>query len=172
MLIMLLAASPGVGAAQQVSPQARAQQIAAVFSKHKHVVAEKRGVRREKYKDVRSEPVVKPNVSDYSGVYEVPEMQYAITIRVHGNGAIQADGHAGARTFELQNPKIDGAILTATKAYRDGAIERFEGVFLQRTERTAPTDPGTVTWGLGVVLDTSVEFGGNTYDKLFYLRRE
>jgi hypothetical protein len=62
--------------------------------------------------------------------------------------------------------------LTGTKIYRDGRTERFEGAFLTRTERDNPTDPGIVRYGLGVVLVTPVEFGGNTYEQLFYqLRR-
>ena len=70
--------------------------------------------------------------------------------------------------FELKDATRAGALLTATKVYRDGTVERFEGVFLNRTERTSPTDSGTTTFGLGVVLDTPLEINGNTFDKLFF----
>ena len=58
-VVTLLAACPAIAAPQQLSSQSRAQQVAAAFSKQKHLVAEKHGVRKEKYNDVRSEPMVK-----------------------------------------------------------------------------------------------------------------
>ena len=170
-IVTILAACPAIALPQQSSRQSRAQQVAAAFSKQKHVVAEKRGVRREKYKDVRTEPLVKQDISQYSGVYEVVDFGDEIDLRIGSDGRIEANGHDSdqpSRTFVLENGKIEGAVLTATKVYRDGATERFEGVFLTRTERTSPTDPGTTTIGLGVMLATPREFGGNTFDKLFY----
>jgi hypothetical protein len=56
-----LAACPAIAVPQQSPSQSRAQQVAAAFSKQKHVIAEKHGVRKEKYKDVRSEPIVRVN---------------------------------------------------------------------------------------------------------------
>lgn len=170
-LVTLLAAGPVIAAAQQSSSQSRAQQVAAAFSKHKHAVREKSGVHVEKYKDVRSEPAVRQNVTEYSGVYEVAGLGDVIDLRIGGDGRIQGDGHdsdAQSRRFTLANARIDGAVLTAAKVYRDGANEAFEGVFMTRTERHSPTDPGATTFGLGVVLATPREFSGNTYDKLFY----
>ena len=55
-----------------------------------------------------------------------------------------------------------------TKVYSDGAREKFEGSFLNRTDRNSPTDPGVTIFGLGVVLTTPFEVNGLTYDKLFY----
>ena len=174
-LVTLLAAAPALVSSQQSSTRSRAQQLAAAFSKQKHVVAEKRGVRKEKYKDVLSEPVAKPDIAAYSGVYQVADLGDVIDLRIDGDGRIQATGHDSdqpSRTFVLEHGKIDGAVLTATKEYRDGATEQFEGVFMTRTERTAPADPGVTTFGLGAVLATPREFGGNTYDKLFYQLRQ
>ena len=169
-IVALLAAYPAVAAPQQPSSPSRAQQLAAAFTKQKHVVAEKRGVRREKYKDVRSEPVVKQDITEYSGVYQV-DFGDRIDLRIGSDGRIQATGHDSdrpSRTFVLENAKITGAVLTAIKVYRDGGTEPFEGVFMTRTERTAPTDPGITTFGLGVVLATPREFAGNTFERLFY----
>src|SRR5262245_22114514 len=56
-----------------LSGQSRVQVIAAAFTKRKYVVRETHGARREKYKDVRSEPTVRPNIGDYAGVYAVAE---------------------------------------------------------------------------------------------------
>jgi hypothetical protein len=174
-LVAALAAYPATAAPQQVSSPSRAQQLAAAFTKQKHVVAEKRGVRKEKYKDVRSEPVVKQDITEYSGVYQVVDFGDVIDLRIGSDGRIQADGHDSdqpSRTFVLANAKITGAVLTAIKRYRDGEAEPFEGVFMTRTERTSPTDPGITTFGLGVVLATPREVDGNTYERLFYQLKE
>ena len=173
-LVALLAAYPAIAAPQQLSSPSRAQQLAAAFTKQKHVISEKRGVRREKYKDVRSEPVVRQDITEYSGVYQVDGLGDVIDLRIASDGRIQATGHDAdqpSRTYVLQNAKITGALLTATKVYRDGATEPFEGVFMTRTERHSPTDPGTTTFGLGVLLATPREFEGNTFDRLFYQLR-
>ena len=170
-LVSLLAACPALAAPQQASSQSRAQQVAAAFSKQKHLVAEKHGVRKEKYKDVRSDPIVKQDITEYSGVYQVADLGDVITLRIGSDGRIQADGHDSnqpSRTFVFKDGKIEAAVLTAIKVYRNGATEPFEGVFLTRTERNAPMDPGITTSGLGVVLATPREFAGNTYEKLFY----
>jgi hypothetical protein len=166
-LVTLLAAIPVIAVPQQVS---RAQELAAAFTKQKHVVADKRGVRKEKYKDVQTEPIVKQDVTEYSGLYEVADFGDVIDLRIGSDGRIQAEGHDSdpARAFLLENGKIEAAVLTATKVYRDGQTEPFEGVFMTRTERTSPNDPGVTTSGLGVILDTPREFAGNTYEKLFY----
>ena len=70
--------------------------------------------------------------------------------------------------LRLENAKIEGALLTATKVYQDGRTEKFEGVFLNRTDRNSPTDKGVTMFGLGVLLNTPVQIDGNTYEKLFY----
>jgi hypothetical protein len=88
---------------QQPSTQTKTQAIAAAFNKHKNVVKEKYGVRTEKYKDVRSEPVVKNNIGDYFGVYEVAELGSVINIQVGSDGRVQAGGYEKtpqSRTFK------------------------------------------------------------------------
>ena len=156
---------------QQLSSQTRAQTLAAAFNKQKHSVKEKYGVRREKYKDVRSEPLVKQNIADYSGAYEVPDLGFVINVQVGNDGNVQASGSESvpqSRAFRLENARIEGALLTASKVYQDGTTEKFEGVFLSRTERNSPTDPGVTIFGLGVILSTPFEVNGLTYQKLFY----
>ena len=167
-VIVLLVACAASVISQQLSSQTKARETAAAFTKNKHVVKEKYGVRMEKYKDVRSEPAVKSNVRDYSGVYEVQDLGYVISIQVGSDGRIQANGSEKSRAFTLENAKVDGALLTASKVYSDGAREKFEGVFLNRTDRNSPSDPGVVIFGLGVILTTPFEVNGLTYDKLFY----
>jgi hypothetical protein len=159
---------------QESYTQRRTQEIVASFNKQKYAVKEKYGVRREKYKKVVSEPVIKQNIRDYSGVYEVSGLGYLINIQVGSDGNIKAigfepadGGTRQARSFRLEGAKITGALLTATKVYDDGSTEKFEGVFINRTEFSSPTDNGVSAFGLGVVIHP-VEFAGVTLDKLFY----
>ena len=166
-IVLSVACAAGV-VSQQLSSQTKAREIAAAFTKNKHAVKEKFGVRMEKYKDVRSEPAVKSNISEYTGVYEVQDLGYVISVQVGSDGRVQASGSEKSRAFTLENARIDGALLTATKVYSDGARQKFEGSFLNRTDRNSPTDPGVTIFGLGVVLTTPFEVDGLTYDKLFY----
>jgi hypothetical protein len=168
-VITLLVACAVSAFSQQVS---RAQTLAAAFNKHKEAVKEKHGVRMEKYKDVRSEPLVRQNIADYSGTYEVSELGYVINLRVGSDGRVQANGFDKTRAFTLENARIEGAVLTASKVYQDGATEKFEGVFLSRTDRNSPTDPGVTMSGLGVIPTTSIEAHGLTYEKLFYTLKQ
>ena len=156
---------------QQLSSHARAQAVAEAFSKKKHEVKEKFGVRVEKYKDIKSEPLVKQNTGDYAGAYEVSGLGFVIRVQVGTDGRVEANGYENGRVFKLENAKIEGALLTASKVYKDGTTEKFEGVFLKRTDRNSPTDVGTTMFGLGVMLNAPVELNGNTYDKIFYQRQ-
>jgi hypothetical protein len=169
--IVLFVAGAVTVASQQVSSQTRAQAIAQSFNKQKHVIKAKFGVTREKFKDVRNEPVVKPNAADYAGTYEMADLGFVIALQVGSDGRIQASGHEQSeqqsRSFRLENARIDGALLTATKVYQDGATEKFEGAFLSRTVRDAPAAAPVTTFGLGVILATPVEVNGNTYERLF-----
>ncbi|HWC75575.1 MAG TPA: hypothetical protein VG454_16735 [Gemmatimonadales bacterium] len=155
----------------QLCGQSRAQEIAASFTKHKDAVKEKNGIRVEKYKDVRSEPTVMQNPTDYVGVYEVADLGYVLHVESADNGGIRVYGSEaaqGIRTFELANAKIASAVLTGTKVYRDGTRERFEGAFLTRIDRDSPNEAGKVTRGLGVLLAAPLERNGISHDKLFY----
>ena len=169
-IALLVACSVNV-TSQQVSNQTRAQALAASFTKQKHVIKQKSGVRTEKYKDVRSEPIVRQNDAEYAGTYEIAELGYVINLQVGTDGRIEGSGYEEgqrSRTFRFENAKIEGALLTASKVYRDGVTEMFEGVFLKRTVRDDPADAGVSTFGLGVVLASSFERNGLTYEKLFY----
>ena len=174
-LVTLIAAAAVIAVPHSLSAQSRAQQLAAAFDKQKHVLREKRGVTKEKYADVRAEPVVKRNISEYAGVYEFTDFGDVIELRIGSDGRIAGDGQDSGRrprAFLLENAKIDGAVLTATKVYRDETRETLEGVFMTRTRRESPSDPGLTTFGLGVLLTTPREFAGNTFDRLFYQLRD
>ena len=167
-VLTLIAVFTTSALAQKTAVQNRTQEIAAAFNKHKSLVKEKYGVRLEKYKDVRSEPVAKQNISEYSGRYEVSELGYRIDIQVGSDGIVHASMYERGQQFNLENAKIEGALLTANKVSENGTREKFEAVFLTRTDRNSPTDKGVTTFGLGVLLTTPVEIDGLTYEKFFY----
>jgi hypothetical protein len=174
-LVLLVLSCSVTVASQESSSQTRSQEISASFSKFKSLSKEKNGVTKSKYKDVRSETVVKPNIQEYSGLYEVADLGFMIDLQVGSDGRIVAQGtetNGGqSQTFRLDDAKIEGGLLTAKKVYSNGKVEKFEGAFMTRTVRNSPTDQGVTSFGLGVPLATPFEHGGITYDKLFYQRK-
>ena len=134
LVTLLLICSVTAVSQQSSSQNERTQEISASFSKSKSLTKEKNGVVKSKYKDVRSEPVVKQNIADYAGTYAVSELGYLINIQVGSDGRIEANGSemngGQSRTFRLEGARIEGALITATKVYDNGAKEKFEGVFM------------------------------------------
>lgn len=158
------------------SGDARTQAIVASFNKSKHVIKEKRGVRTEKYLEVRSAPVAKLNPGDYSGTYDASEglrlhLQVDAKGHVEGTGSEPLDDDGTVqRTYSLRNGVINGALLKAIKVYADGTSAPLEGVFINRTRFESPTDKGVTTFGLGVV--GHFHIGGNDLDRVFYESRQ
>ncbi len=60
---------PSVIFAQNSNAQQRTQEIVDLLSKTKYQFRAQRGVSKEKYKSIRSEPVTYKNTADYSGLY-------------------------------------------------------------------------------------------------------
>lgn len=148
---------PSNAIAQGLSAQRRTQEIVASFNKSKHSIKERHGVRVEKFKEIRSEPEVRKAAADYAGTYET-DSGYAFHIQVGADGRVEANGTEPAprqesQRFTLTNAQLQGALLTGTKVYGDGTTEKFEGVFINRTERDSPTESGVRTFGLGVLYD-------------------
>lgn len=175
-IAVIAAIAPCTSPAQTTSALSRTREIAQLFSKSKHSVKEKRGVRVEKYKNVTAEPVVASNPANYSGTYRSLDFDFIIRLQVAANGLVEGSGidpidfeSRIARPFTLEKATIDGALFTATKVYRDGKRERIEGVFIERTSHDSPNDPGTKAFGLGV-LTKAMQIDGNTIDRLFYER--
>jgi hypothetical protein len=168
----------GDAVAQGSSVQARTQAIVASFNKHKHVIKEKRGVRLEKYKDVRSVAAIRSNIRDYAGSYEADGMGMSLDLNVDLSGNVTANGYDRVdmdspvwRRFTLRNARIQGALLTATKVYANGATEPFEGVFINRTSFESPTDKGETRFGLGVVGNSRQVVNGVSIERVFYERK-
>ena len=166
-----------VGATQQpgvAAAESRTRAIVASFNKSKHVVKEKRGVRKEKYLDVRSVPVVKQNPADYSGEYEEAELGFSLRLRVDRDGKVEGTGYEPlngdsgvSRSFQLRDGQIRGALITAKRVYADVASEPLEGVFINKTRFESPTDKGVTAFGLGVI-GKGFQMGGQTIDRIFY----
>ncbi|HJP60620.1 MAG TPA: hypothetical protein VJ865_11490 [Gemmatimonadaceae bacterium] len=160
----LLAQTPSESAA-------RSSAIAASFSKFKSLKKEKRGITKEKYLSIRSEPAVLTNPAEYSGRYQNADFDFVLHLRVNADGTVSGDGHEPLddnvnRTFTLTNGRIQGALLTARKVYANGATERFEGAFMNRTIKESPNDPGVKVFGFGT-MSKSIIVHGMTIDKFF-----
>jgi hypothetical protein len=167
----LTAASSSLLAQTPSESAARSTAIAASFSKFKSLSKEKRGVKKEKYLSIRSEPAVLANVTEYSGRYENADFDFVLHLRVSADGVVTGDGHEPLadnvnRTFTLTNGRIQGALLTARKVYANGASERFEGAFMHRTIKESANDPGIRVFGFGT-MGKMIEMHGMTIDKFF-----
>ena len=166
--------SPAPVSAQQENERSR--EILASFNKMKHEAREKFGIRKEKYKEIHSEPVMRPALQDYAGTYKVPDLGYTINIASTGAGVTvtgsepQGDSPA-VRRFHLEGTRLDGALLAGTKVYEDGGRTQFEGLFINMTDTggTSPTEVThrATTFGLGVV-GVQINTRDLTRDKLFY----
>lgn len=179
-MLLLACVNPREASAQQTLASSsavgsRTRVIVALFNKRKHEVREKRGVRREKYKEIRSEAVIRANPESYSGNYEVLDLRLTLSLdgrgRVDGNGVEPVGDYNGVRrTFELRDGRVEGALLTATMVYANGVTARLEGVFINLTSFDSPTDTGHARFGLGVA-GRAIQVSGVTVDKFFYERK-
>ncbi len=139
-LIVTLVLSIGLSDAvfAQTAEQ-KTQNLTAELSKTKHKKKEKKGFSFEKYIDIKSEAVVKNSVQNYAGVYESPDANYRIELRVAADGKVEGSGYDSdfnsslKQNFTLKDARIEGALLTATKVYADGETKKLEAVFNNRT---------------------------------------
>lgn len=173
----VLVINAGIALSQETTVQ-RTSVIVASFNKKKHEVREKKGIRVEKYKEIRSEPAILKNIRDYSGSYEAEGLGLSLALHVDASGIVTGKGYEAVdadqrvfRGFTLNNARIVGALLTGTKVYERGGTEPFEGVFINETSFDSPTDKGMTTFGLGVIGQTVQLDGGVTIDKVFFQRK-
>ena len=170
----------GIAPAQQSNTaQARTTAIVASFNKSKHVSKEKRGVRKEKYIVVRSEPAVKQNPAEYSGSYDALGLDgFSVQLTVDPSGKVYGGGREPlnddgtvARNFVLRDGWVTGAWVKARKVYSNGSAEPFEGVFINKTVFESPTDKGHTAFGLGVV-GKGFRVGGVDLERVFFQSRQ
>lgn len=121
--------------------QSKTDNLIAALAKTKYKKKEKKNISIEIYIDIKSEAVVKSDVREYSGVYQA-ESDYRLELRVSAADKIEGNGYdrrfndSAKQNFTLQNARIEGALLTATKVFESGETERFEAVFNNRTVQT------------------------------------
>src|SRR2546423_10747138 len=135
LLVGLCLAASNVAGVQSDARQ-RARELADSFSKSKHEVKEKRGVRVEKFKEVRSEPAFRQNAADYSGEYEA-DSEYPLSIRVASGGVVEVSGYEpsprGPRRFTLRGAKLAGRVPDAVRVYDLGPRgKRYAGLVRRR----------------------------------------
>jgi hypothetical protein len=176
-IVAIALAIPSLASAQSSTARARTDAIVASFTKSKHQIKDKRGVRYEKYKRVESSPVVKADPRGYSGSYEALTFGYILDLTVDSRGNVTGGGYQPVdidgsvrRKFTLRNGRIDGALFTATKVFQNGSTEPIEGVFMNRTSYESPTDRGHTQFGLGVAGDMVV-MGSYGVNRFFFTPR-
>jgi hypothetical protein len=134
---------------------ARMQELVASLNKEKYEVKEKFGVRKEKYKRIKTEPVIKSDPRDYAGFYEVPDLGNVIELKADINGRLVGSGYESIadrpHRFRLDGIKISEALFTAIKVYDDGASGKLEAVFITKTEFNSLADKGVRSEGLAMV---------------------
>ena len=143
-LALLIVANAANVSAQQSTTRAadadvRAREIAAAFTKNKHTVKTKRGVRHEKYKMVTADLVVRADPRSLSGTYEVDDFGLTLRLEIDRDGRVTGSGEEVIgegirRTFTISNGRLVGALLTGVKVFPTGRTDRFEGAFLKRIE--------------------------------------
>lgn len=144
--------------------QAKTDQLITALGKTKYKKKDKKNIFIEVYVDVKSEAVVKSNVRDFSGVYESGS-DYRLELRVSADGQVEGKGYdteynnSGQKNFILRDARIEGALLTATKAFENGETVKFEAVFNNRTltEGKNPNEIGSreTKFGLGFIQSNS-----------------
>ena len=160
--------------------QKRTADLLAAFNKRKHKVKEKYGIRKELYVEIKSEPAVRKDPREYSGRYEVSDQGDSLNLQVASDGAVNASGlesinysTQATRTFSLRDARIEGILLTGTKVYVDGATEKFEGFFINRTDLQGVSpqqiEHRNTAFGLGVIRESSTPAeNGFASQRLFY----
>lgn len=167
----------GSVSAQQATARAgdaevRAREIAAAFTKNKHTVKTKRGVRHEKFKKVTAELVVRADPRSLSGTYEVDDFGLTLRLEIDRDGRVTGSGEEVigegiSRTFTISNGRLVDALLTGVKVFPTGRTDRLEGAFLKRTSYESPEDNGFSRVGVGM-LGRPLMLNGSTFDRFFY----
>ena len=160
---------------QEVSPERRVAEILVPLNKKKYLSVEVHGVRKEKYREIRTEPLTPADPGEYSGTYRSASPDCSVTVRGGSGGAVTATGYetsrdaaGAAHPFTLKDAKLEGALLTGTKLYGDASTDKFEGVFVKRTEFNSPADKGVASYGIAVLGPPAK--GGEGREIIFYQR--
>ena len=119
--------------------QQKTDALIAALSKTKVKEKQKGLIQIRLFIDVKNEPVEKVNAADYSGTYRSQDDGYSLELSVRepdeieGHGFDAFSGEVEPQHFTLRDARIEGALLTATKVFSNGAAEELEAVFVRRT---------------------------------------
>lgn len=116
---------------------------------------------KRKFKEKRYEPVTRASVRDYAGNYVGLEASYFIELAVQPDGKLSITSHEGEREATFKEIRVEGAVITATKVYTDGATAKFHGTFANRILN------GQSAFGI-LVDGMHVELEGLTLTSIFY----
>lgn len=137
MAVFCVGATTGVFAQDTAQ---KTQDLIAALDKTKYKKKEKKNITIEIYVDVKNEPVVKKNLSEYAGLYISDGSGYRLELRIASNGLIEGSGYdivigddSQMLNFTLKDARIEGALLTGTKVFENGETQKFEAVFANRT---------------------------------------
>jgi hypothetical protein len=119
--------------------------------------------KKNKVKEKHYEPVVRQNVRDYAGRYVGIEDEYVVEVRAGDDGRLSITSREGGREAWLEDLRIDGARVSATKVYRDGRRAEFAATFADRVLN------GERAFGL-LVEKLWIELPGMTVTQMFYRR--
>lgn len=162
-LLLLAIATPAAA-------QSRIDQIASDFSKLKHQTKTKKGASTTKFKEVVAEPWQAGSMHAYAGHYRSLGDPMHLDLHVGADGAVSAHG-TDPEPFELHGARIEAAVLSGTKTYRDGRREPFEGGFLKRSDRSAPGERFTTRYGIGMLVDAPEGTGIIGLTRIFLEKR-
>lgn len=118
---------------------------------------------KKKVKEKHFEPVARQNVRDYAGRYVGIEDDYVVEVRVGEDGRLFITSREGKREARLEDLRLEGAGVTATKVYADGRRAEFAATFVDRVLN------GERAFGL-MVEKLWVELPGLTITQMFYRR--
>ena len=116
---------------------------------------------KKKFKEKRYEPVTRANVRDYAGNYVGIDASYFIELAVQPDGKLSIKSHEGEREATFKEIRVEGAVITATRVYTDGATAKFHGTFANRILN------GKSAFGI-LVDGLHVELEGLTLTSIFY----
>jgi hypothetical protein len=158
--IVLCLGLVGVSLAQ-TSTDERTRELVASLDKTKYKKKEKANVSIEVYVDVKNEPAVRSDKSEYSGLYDSDTANGRLQLTVNKDGTASGSGteisidSGKSVSFSLKNARVDGALLITTKVYEDGRTEPLEAVFVNRTTRSGKSPDAIATtetqFGIGWV---------------------
>ena len=154
------------------SAEQTTQDLVTALGKTKYKKKEKKNFSFETYIDTRSEAVVKTSAGEYTGIYESSDAGYRLELRVSPDGRTEGSGfdtnymNSEKQSFTLRDARVEGALLTATKVYTNGATERFQAVFNNRTtvqgKNPNEIESRETKYGLGFI-----KFYGDSTNRIF-----